>query len=161
MARTHDDPPAVDLSFLLNQTSYALAARMSEALADLDLTIGQYCVLWKAGEQERTQIEIAELAALDKSTVVKAVDGLERDGLATRQVHETDRRARVVSLTDDGRAVLARAHRAASTVYDAALADLDDDERQTFLDTLTTVASGVLAEPSHVSALRRRRAPRS
>jgi DNA-binding MarR family transcriptional regulator len=152
-------PPAVDLAFLVNQVSYALAARMGEALADLDLTVSQYCVLWKAHEKERTQIEIAEEGALDKSTVVNEVDRLERAGLATRQVHPTDRRGRVVVVTDAGVDVLGRAHRAVAAVHDEALSDLPDDRREVFLADLAAVAGGVLATPSHVSALRRRRRP--
>ncbi len=152
--------PAFDLAFLFNQVSYALAARMGEALAELDLTVPQYCVLWKAQERERTQIEIAEEAALDKSTVVNEVDRLEQAGFATRQVHPTDRRGRVVVVTDTGVDVLGRAHRAVATVHDEALGDLSPDRREAFLADLSAVAGGVLATPSHVTALRRRRTPR-
>ena len=157
---TSPSPPAVDLAFLVNQVSYALAARMGEALADLGLTVSQYCILWKADETERTQIEIAEEGALDKSTVVNEVDRLEQAGLATRQVHPSDRRARVVVLTDSGSAVLGRAHRAVAAVHDEALSDLPPERRDSFVADLTAVAGGVLATPSHVTALRRRRTPR-
>jgi MarR family transcriptional regulator for hemolysin len=156
---TSPGPPAVDLAFLFNQVSYALAARMGEALADLDLTVSQYCVLWKAQEKERTQIEIAERAALDKTTVVNEVDRLERAGLATRQVHPTDRRGRVVVVTEAGADVLGRAHRAVARVHDEALSDLPADRRASFLAELAAVAGGVLATPSHGTALRRRRTP--
>ena len=156
---TSPTPPAVDLAFLVNQVSYALAARMGEALAELDLTVPQYCVLWKAHEKERTQIEIAEEGALDKTTVVHEVDRLERAGLATRHVHPTDRRGRVVVLTDAGVDVLGRAHRAVARVHDEALSDLSADRRESFLADLSEVARGVLASPSHVTALRRRRRP--
>jgi MarR family transcriptional regulator, transcriptional regulator for hemolysin len=157
---TSPKPPAVDLAFLFNQVSYALVARMGEALADLDLTVSQYCVLWKAHERERTQIEIAEEAALDKSTVVNEVDRLEQAGLAERRVHPTDRRGRVVVVTDDGADVLGRAHHAVAKVHDEALGDLSADRREAFLADLSAVAGGVLATPSHVTALRRRRTPR-
>ena len=40
----------------------------------------EYCVLWKADEGERTQQEIAELAGLDKSTLVVTLDKLEAAG---------------------------------------------------------------------------------
>jgi MarR family transcriptional regulator, transcriptional regulator for hemolysin len=153
--------PEVDLSFLLNQTSYALAARMGVGLGELGLSVAEYCVLWKAGEGERTQVEIAALAALDKSIVVKAVDGLERRGLATRRVHDTDRRARLVELSAEGRDLLGRAHAVTAEVYDAALADLEPARRAAFLEALQEVAGGALAEPSHTTALRRRRTPRA
>lgn len=160
MVSSRSESPAVDLAFLLNQAAYALAARMGEALSELDLTVGEYCVLGKAGESERSQVEIAELASMDKSTVVNAIDSLEQAQLAHRRVHELDRRARVVSLTDEGAARLGRAHQAVAAVYAEALSDLAPSERGEFLATLTKVTSGVLATPSHVTALRRRRVRR-
>lgn len=148
--------PVFDLAHAFNQASFALAARMAAALGEHGLSIGEYCVLWKAGEGRRTQVEIAEEAAMDKSAVVKAVDGLERSGLAARRVHPSDRRARVVSLTESGETLLGLAHQAVNAVYADVLSDLDDDERELFLAGLHRVTSGVMAEPSHVSAMRRR-----
>lgn len=156
MAATTSRPPDVDLSFLLNQAGYALSAQMGADLADLGLSVREYCVLWKATETERTQIEIAELAALDKTTMVVTLDALEAAGLAERRISDTDRRARVVAVTKAGRAVLARAHRRISAVYDRALSDLDDGQRTAFVTALQSVTAGVLAEPSHTSPQRRR-----
>jgi len=48
-------------------------------------------------EAERTQIQIAELAYLDKTTMVVTVDALEKAGLAQRRQSSTDRRARIVA----------------------------------------------------------------
>ena len=118
------DAPEIDLSFLLNQASYALAAQLGGALEDLGISVREYCVLWKAADGERTQIEIAELAALDKTTMVVTLDALEKRGLARREVSSTDRRARVVGLTDEGRAVLDQAYGRVSDVYDVALGEL-------------------------------------
>ena len=43
-------PPPVDLSMLLNQAGYALANRLTAALAELDMSVRVYCVLAKAAE---------------------------------------------------------------------------------------------------------------
>jgi MarR family transcriptional regulator for hemolysin len=149
-------PPDIDLSFLLNQTSYALAAQLGGALADLGISVREYCVLWKAAESERTQIEIAELAALDKTTMVVTLDALEKSGLARREVSGTDRRARVVAVTDAGHKVLDQAFGRVAQVYDEALADLSPRARDSFVKSLQTLASGVLASPSHTAPQRRR-----
>src|SRR3954470_12875276 len=100
-----DEPPdesRLDLSFLLNQAAYAFEARLADALAEHGLSVREYCVLWKADEGERTQQEIAELAGLDKSTLVVPLDKLEAAGLVERRVSDVDRRARVVSVTPRG-----------------------------------------------------------
>jgi MarR family transcriptional regulator for hemolysin len=152
-------PPAVDLSFLFNQASFALAARMGGALSDLGISVREYCVLMKAAEKDRTQIAVADLAALDKTTMVVTLDGLEKAGLAERRVSPTDRRARVVHVTARGGKLLARAHSKVAEVYDEALSDLDASARHAFVQALTTVTDGVLATPSHTSAERRKSPP--
>src|SRR3954453_460756 len=100
-----DEPPdetRLDLSFLLNQAAYAFEARLAAALAEHGLSVREYCVLWKAEEAERTQQEIAELAGLDKSTLVLTLDKLEAAGLVERRISDVDRRARVVAVTPRG-----------------------------------------------------------
>jgi MarR family transcriptional regulator for hemolysin len=148
--------PELDLGFLLNQASYALAARTGGALADLGISVREYCVLAKAAGGERTQIEVAELAALDKTTMVVTLDALERAGLAERRVSSSDRRARVVVVTAKGRKVLERAHAIVGAVTDQALIDLDDATRDAVVRGLTAMTDGALATPSHTVAMRRK-----
>lgn len=156
MVATTSDAPAVDLSFLFNQAAYALSARMGGALAELGISVRDYCVLMKAAEEERTQIVIAELAALDKTTMVVTLDGLEAAGLAERRVSPSDRRARMVHVTPRGTKLLARAHGLVTKVYDEVLGDLSATGRAAFVEALTTVTDGVLATPPHTTAQRRK-----
>jgi MarR family transcriptional regulator for hemolysin len=152
--------PAVDLAFLLNQASYALAARTGGALGDLGISVREYCVLMKAAEGERTQNEVAEAAACDKTTMVVTLDSLERAGLAERRVSSADRRARVVVVTAKGRKVLDRAHEIVGRVYDDALAGLDPTTRDALVAGLAelTRGDGALATPYHFAPQRRRQA---
>ncbi|WP_243059417.1 MarR family winged helix-turn-helix transcriptional regulator [Nocardioides sp. SR21] len=159
MSRNSATPPPVDLSFLLNQASYALAAQMGAALDDVGLTVREYCVLWKADEEERSQTVIAELAGLDKTTMVVTLDALERTGYAERRVSSTDRRARVVAVTPEGRRLLHRAHGVAGEVVDRVLLDLDEIQRTVLVEALEALTRGVLATPSHTAPQRRRRVP--
>ncbi len=74
----------LDLMYLFNQASRALNTEMTSALAELGITARDHRVLSKAVEADRTQKEIAELALLDKTTMVVTVDGLETAGLVRR-----------------------------------------------------------------------------
>ena len=65
---------------------------MSAALAEAGLTARMHCVLVHALEEERTQIQLAELGDMDKTTMVVTVDALEKAGLAQRRPSRTDRR---------------------------------------------------------------------
>ncbi len=160
MATTASAPPPVDLSFLLNQTSYALSAKLTAALAELGISVREYCVLMKAAEQERTQNVVAELAALDKTTMVVTLDRLEQAGLAERKVSGSDRRARVIGVTVRGRKVLGRAYAMVAEVYDEVLDPLPAEQRKAFVVALETLAGGVLESPSHVLQPVGRRSPR-
>src|SRR6201991_926678 len=96
MAPRRESP---DLSFLLDHTSHVLRSRMAAALAEIGLTPRMHCVLVHALEEERTQIQLAELGDMDKTTMVVTIDALEKAGLAERRPSSTDRRARIVAVT--------------------------------------------------------------
>lgn len=159
MTRSSATPPPVDLSFLLNQAAYALAAQLGAALEEVGISVREYCVLWKADEAERSQSAIAELAGLDKTTMVVTLDALEKAGYAERRVSASDRRARVVGVTPEGRRVLHRAFGVANEVIDGVLLSLDEVRRAALVDALELLTLGVLAKPSHTAPQRRRRVP--
>jgi MarR family transcriptional regulator, transcriptional regulator for hemolysin len=154
--------PPIDFAMLLNQSSYALAARLNAALADCGVTVRMYCVLDKAAQGEFTQGQIAEAAWLDKTTMVVTVDELERRGLAERRPSPTDRRARVIAVTPEGRRALERAHGVVQGVYDEVLAGVPKTQREAFSTVLTRLVDGPLAAPFHLEdqrPARRRRQP--
>ena len=77
-----------------------------------------------------TQIQLAERCALDKTTMVVTVDELETAGLAERRPSPTDRRARIIAVTEAGaRDGRARATRSSHGIYADVLDSLPDDER--------------------------------
>src|SRR3982751_4178632 len=88
--------------FLLGQASHALTAEMTAGLESLGITPRSHCVLTHALGAERTQIELASMCALDKTTMVVTVDALEKAGLAERRPSATDRRARIIAVTEAG-----------------------------------------------------------
>ncbi len=147
----------VDLAFLLNQAAYAFSAQLGAALADLGITVRDFCVLLKAAEEERTQNVVAELAMLDKTTMVATLDGLERAALAERRVSSSDRRARVVAVTPKGRRLLDKAVAAVDRAVEEALAVLEPADREAFLHSLAVLTEGPWATPSHVTMPQRRR----
>lgn len=149
----------VDLSFLLNQSSYAFAAQLGGALSGLGLSVREFCVLMKAGPGDLTQNVVAERAALDKTTMVTTLDGLEKAGLAERRVSSSDRRARVVAVTPKGRKLLQKAYGVVDEAVESSLSVLDDATRRTFLEALVTLTSGPWATPSHTAPQRRKQPP--
>lgn len=146
-----------DLTGLLNMAGHALSNRLSAALADVELTARMQCVLVHALEEERTQIQLAALADLDKTTMVGTVDDLERRGLAERRQSATDRRARIIAVTDAGRAAAAEGQRIVDRVHAEALGALPEGEREAFVAALVRlVDGGVEAGPRPVRRARQR-----
>jgi DNA-binding MarR family transcriptional regulator len=129
-----------DITGLLNTAGHLLSNRLAVALADVDLTPRMQCVLVHALEEERTQIQLAALADLDKTTMVSTVDELEKRGLAERRPSGTDRRARVIAVTDRGRAAAAEGQRIVDQVHLDALGGLSREDRRAFLDALSKLA---------------------
>src|SRR6184192_1023646 len=80
-----------DLMFLLSQASHVLQTEMTAALARLGISPRHYCVLKQGMAADYTQIRLAELCGLDKTTMVVTLDELERAGLAERRPSTTDR----------------------------------------------------------------------
>ncbi|WP_203181684.1 MarR family winged helix-turn-helix transcriptional regulator [Streptomyces pratensis] len=139
---------APDLSFLLDHTSHVLRTRMAAALAEIGLTARMHCVLVHALEEERTQIQLAEIGDMDKTTMVVTVDALESAGLAERRPSSRDRRARIIAVTEEGARIAVRSQEIVDGVHQEALAALPDSDRETLLRTLNQLTTGHLATPS-------------
>jgi MarR family transcriptional regulator, transcriptional regulator for hemolysin len=137
-----------DLSFLLDHTSHVLRGRMTAALAEIGLTPRMHCVLVHALEEERTQIQLAEIGDMDKTTMVVTVDALEKAGLAERRPSSRDRRARIIAVTGEGARVAARSQEIVDGVHEAALGSLPEGEREALVRALNSLVSGHLATPS-------------
>ena len=77
--------------------------------AEHDLSIVQARLLGVLRDRKPTMNELARLLGLDKSSVTGLVDRAERRGLVTRVPSTADRRVVLVSLTEDGRALVSQA----------------------------------------------------
>ncbi|MBO0889723.1 MAG: winged helix DNA-binding protein [Acidothermales bacterium] len=150
-----------DLLCLLTRASHVLATQVAAALADLGVSQRAYGVLSNAMEAELTQIRLAEVCSLDKTTMVAAVDELERAGLAERRASSTDRRAHVVAVTPKGRRLVAKAGRVVDQLYEDVLGTLPARERTAFVDALTRLNEEGLASPAPCKQVRRPRAAKA
>ncbi|MEV4704838.1 MarR family winged helix-turn-helix transcriptional regulator [Actinoplanes sp. NPDC049316] len=146
-----------DLTGLLNSAGHAMSNRLAAALADVGLTPRMQCVLVHALEEDRTQIQIAALADLDKTTMVSTVDELERRGLAERRPSAADRRARIIAVTEEGRRVAEEGQRIVDRVHTEALEALPEPARTAFVAALHQLAeSGPGEGPRPVRRARQR-----
>ncbi|MDX3131980.1 MarR family winged helix-turn-helix transcriptional regulator [Streptomyces europaeiscabiei] len=145
-----------DLSFLLDHTSHVLRSKMSAALAEIGLTARMHCVLVHALEEERTQIQLAEIGDMDKTTMVVTVDALEKAGLAERRPSTTDRRARIIAVTDEGARIAGQSQKIVDRVHRDALATLPEEDREALLRALKHLVGDGLSNPVETPRTARR-----
>src|SRR3712207_1087099 len=88
----------------------ALARRFDEALRPVGLTSGQFSLLNALNRPEPPSIgSVAQLLAMDRTTLTAALKPLEREGLVAIAADPGDRRSRLLRLTGRGQEVLASA----------------------------------------------------
>jgi DNA-binding MarR family transcriptional regulator len=116
--------------------------RTATALESVDMTPALFGVLNFLGARKGAiQQEIGAAMGIDPSTMVSLVDDLERQGLAQRRPHPSDRRAREVSITSKGRRLLERCRKMALEAEDEVLRGLTSAERRQLLKLLRRALS--------------------
>jgi DNA-binding MarR family transcriptional regulator len=94
----------------VQRAARALARRFDAALRPVGLTNGQFSLLMALNRPEPAAMgPVARLLAMDRTTLTAALKPLERLGLVVTGTDLSDRRSRLLSLTEKGREVLAAA----------------------------------------------------
>lgn len=110
----------------VQRAARALARRFDEALRPVGLTNRQFSLLMSLNRPQPPAIApVAQLLAMDRTTLTAALKPLERDGLVSIEPDPADRRSRLLRLTERGHAVLARATPIWSETHAAVEAGLD------------------------------------
>lgn len=115
----------------LAQLSFLVQGLLERRAAEHDLSIIQTRLLGVLRDRKPTMNELARFLGLDKSSVTGLVDRAERRGLVARVSSATDRRAVLVSLTDEGRSFVSQAAAAFEADVSALLSRLPPRERET------------------------------
>jgi DNA-binding MarR family transcriptional regulator len=94
----------------VQRAARVLARRFDEALRPVGLTNGQFSLLMSLNRpQPAGMASVASLLAMDRTTLTAALKLLERRGLVIVAQDPADRRSRLLSLTDEGKELLALA----------------------------------------------------
>ena len=122
------------------------AARAVEAYAELSVSQLEICgsdfaVLEALLHKGPLPVnEIGKKILLTSGSITTAIDRLEAKGLVERRAHGTDRRARVVHLTKDGRKMITKAYSDhAADMERLASASLNRKERETLIRLLKQI----------------------
>lgn len=129
--------PFDDVGLLLSIASAIAVRNINLSLEPQGLRARAFSVLGMAAAGgDVTQRNVADALNLNPSQVVALVDDLESEGLVARRSHTSDRRARVISATDQGVAYFAEARRVADEALERSLHGLDAAQRDTLRELL-------------------------
>jgi DNA-binding MarR family transcriptional regulator len=131
-----------DLAALIVPLGRALIVAEQPVLRAHKISMWGYVVL-NALDREplRTQAALAQSIGADKTRIIAVLDELQRRGLIVREPDPADRRARLLSLTDEGRRLRASVQTAIQEREDHLLARLPAADRRGFLRALEALSS--------------------
>jgi DNA-binding MarR family transcriptional regulator len=132
--RLHDQ-----VGFILRKANQRHIAIFAKHIGDL--TPPQFAALARLAEiGEASQNQLGAMVAMDAATIKGVIDRLKARGLVTLAAHSEDRRRLVVSLSDQGKAMIERLLPLAERITVETLEPLNARETATFLKLLARLA---------------------
>ncbi|QNE22346.1 MarR family transcriptional regulator [Kribbella qitaiheensis] len=130
-----------DLGWALGVVFRRYAKRSGEALADVPGGPRGYQVLATAvGSGPKRQLDLAAQLGVDRTVMTYLLDDLEKAGVVERQPDPTDRRARLIVATEQGKETLCDLESRLGEAEEEVLGSLEDGERMIFRTLLQRVA---------------------
>lgn len=130
------------MGYCLMKVAHRFRSSMDEKLTKLGLVAPQVAVMTLLKEVgPLTQIEIGQSLMIDKATMVRFLDGLEKGQYVTRESHHTDRRAKILKITKVGEKILDQVREIRQEVEDQVLEPLTVSERKTLRELIAKVVS--------------------
>jgi DNA-binding MarR family transcriptional regulator len=115
---------------------------LGEFLERFELTEGRYLTLEalsRAGARGLSQSDVADYLVQSESNVSSLIDRLQRDGLVDRSWSVTDRRKRVLLLTEAGQQLIDRVGVARARWEESLLSKVGPQERSSLLEGLRLI----------------------
>lgn len=113
----------------LVRSAFQVMGVLTRIGAEHDLSLTQLRVLGILRDRTLRMSDLAAFLGLDKSTMSGLIARAERRGLLTRGTSPEDKRAVVVLITDEGRALIQRLYEEGKAVLEPATGRLGPEER--------------------------------
>lgn len=129
------------INFLLTTAQHAVFQKLSNRLAEYDITPAHYGVLsclWEKGYA--TPKQISESLCLDTSTISGVLDRMQKKDLIDRITDTDDRRSVQVKITDKGRDLKEPVQKIVDEVNLEVLEIFSDPEKESLRESLLRIA---------------------
>jgi DNA-binding MarR family transcriptional regulator len=140
-----------NLGFLLHDVARLMRKRFEQNARELGLTRSQCSVLAHLARHDGIQQgTLAEILEVEPITLTRLVDRLEQMGLVARRAHPTDRRIRLLQLTDAARPLLDEIFRIGAVTRGEAMEGVADEDRDRLYDTLAQMKANLIGKAATV-----------
>lgn len=137
--------PDKSVGFLVGDVARLLRRNFDRRAQRLGLSQAQWRVLAYLSRQEGVnQVTLADRLEILPITLVRLLDRLQASGLIDRRPDPHDRRASQLYLTTKAQPLLARMWSLAAKTREEALADLPNQQREMFINTLRRLRRNLL-----------------
>ncbi|MGV1044560.1 MarR family winged helix-turn-helix transcriptional regulator [Limnohabitans sp.] len=128
---------------LIRRAQQIAVGIFAQRLAEADITPVQFAILNALQDTpDIDQVTLAKRVAFDPATSGSVIGRLESKGWLRRQPHATDRRRKLLVVTQQGVEALANMQAAVADVQTQILAPLSAAEQLQFVDLLTRLVAG-------------------
>ncbi|ABC24276.1 MarR family winged helix-turn-helix transcriptional regulator [Rhodospirillum rubrum] len=149
--RLSDSVPGLNAAFTFELSTAGRKMRrlFDGVVREHGLTLSRArALLLLSGHRTWTQAELADALDVEPPSVVRLLDGLERQGMISRSAVEGDRRAKHIELTEPARVQIGHMEEISATVRSRLLEGIDPEDLKIALAVLRQVVSNAEAARS-------------
>ncbi|GMR67640.1 MULTISPECIES: MarR family transcriptional regulator [Bacillus] len=131
----------LDLTSLLSLSFSTLITELHDRLSELgfkDIRPAHGFMFKRILPNGATGIELAEYLGVSKQAISKMVDSLENSGYVTRKTHPTDKRGKIIVLTERGLAVMKAKEEIVAEIEQRWIENIGTERMQMLKEDLTT-----------------------
>ena len=149
MATRKPDTAGVHLWLVLMKAYQALERRALRSIGDTSLCFSDFAVLESLLHKGPLPVNtVGAIVTLTSGSSTAAIDRLEKRALVRRAPDATDRRTRIVHLTDKGRTLIETAFRKHAADMETVTASLSAAEKKSLLDLLKKLGKSAVSGPA-------------
>lgn len=149
MATRKTETPGVHLWLVLMKAYRSLEARAMHSIGDTGLCYSDFAVLEVLLHRGPLPVNtVGAKVALTSGSSTAAIDRLEKKGLVHRAPDASDRRTRIVHLTDKGKALIEAAFRKHAADMETVTASLSSAEKKTLVELLRKLGKSAISAPA-------------
>jgi MarR family 2-MHQ and catechol resistance regulon transcriptional repressor len=150
MATRKTNPAGIHLWLVLMKAYQAIERRALRSIGDTSLCFSDFAVLEALLHKGPLPVNtVGALVTLTSGSSTAAIDRLEKKGLVRRAPDATDRRTRIVHLTDRGKILIEAAFRKHAADMDTVTASLSATEKKALLNLLKKLGKSAVSGPAN------------